>query len=363
MKRFIILPVLLVFALSLSGLNYFLRNELAATGIVYFEHPTDNLDLNILYQPEFNAGHSFGTDFTLKGQAMGNALIRQVFRRGDDLYNQRGKIYRLWLAGNTTQTEARVGLQRINFGSAQLLRPLQWFDNLDPKDKLEQTEGVQALLLRHYFLNNTNAWLWGIKGQGKNRGQMLTVTKEDTYEMGGRLQIPLLEGEIALSYNHRFETAFQTVDTGSEDRLGLDLHVDPGIGLWLEGYISQTEKPFIIDKYQMPVTLGADYTFEIGNGIYTILETQMYASAKEDISELEKKNITLAFAANYPIGLLDKVLYYGAVKDDSSTSLHTLIWRREYDRLSWDVVFFWDMGKLYKSYDSRGAKLLMAYIF
>ena len=37
------------------------------------------------------------------------------------------KPYRLWGRYSTRQLEVRVGLQKINFGSAHLLRPLMWF--------------------------------------------------------------------------------------------------------------------------------------------------------------------------------------------------------------------------------------------
>ncbi|MEE4285568.1 MAG: hypothetical protein V2I31_05450, partial [Mariniphaga sp.] len=46
-----------------------------------------------------------------------------------------GKIkpYRIWARYSTHQLELRAGLQKINFGSASLLRPLMWFDQVDPR--------------------------------------------------------------------------------------------------------------------------------------------------------------------------------------------------------------------------------------
>ena len=49
-----------------------------------------------------------------------------------------------WLRLSTSRFEARVGLQKINFGSATLFRPLMWFDSLDPRDPLQITDGVYA---------------------------------------------------------------------------------------------------------------------------------------------------------------------------------------------------------------------------
>jgi len=376
MKFCIALLLMLGISLCLSGFSATLRNEIAATGVVYFEHQKDNLDLSILYQPELNLSHDFSSDFSFMGQAMGNAMIRQIFRAGDDEFIQRGKLYRLWAKAGSHQLDARIGLQRLNFGSAQILRPLQWFDNLDPKDILEQTEGVQALLLRYYFLNNANIWLWGIRGEGKPHGQMLTLTKENTPELGGRIQYPLAKGEIGFTANHRFETQILGKETGSETRIGLDAKYDLGVGLWAEGYVSSTEDykiyylvgdqfepQLFMNKYQAPLTLGADYTISIGNGIYTLAEAQLWTEAEEKITQLRKEYLTYAVTANYPIGLLDTVLYYGTVRDDKSVSVHTLIWRRNYDKLSWDVSVFWDAGKLHELYNSRGINLVLAYVF
>ena len=44
--------------------------------------------------------------------------------------------YRVWGRYSTEQLEVRLGLQKINFGSATMLRALRWFDQVDPRDPL-----------------------------------------------------------------------------------------------------------------------------------------------------------------------------------------------------------------------------------
>ncbi|MFO7659652.1 MAG: hypothetical protein R6V77_01960, partial [Candidatus Cloacimonadaceae bacterium] len=331
---------------------------------------------SLLYQPDINVSHSFSPDFKMAGQAMGNVLFRQIFRSGEDDFMQRGKLYRLWLKAGSPQLEARLGLQRLNFGSAQILRPLQWFDNLDPTDILERTEGVQAILVRKYFLNNANLWFWGIRGEGKTRGATLIATQEATPELGGRIQYPLAKGEAALTLNHRFKTQIMGMDTGSETRIGLDAKYDLEVGIWAEGYISIPEDyefyylvgdefhPQVLkSKYQIPFTVGLDYTIGVGNGIYTMAEAQLWSEAESSLNKLSKEYLTFAVTANYPLGLLDTVYYFGTVRDDATVSTHTIIWRRLYDRWSFDASLFWDAGKLHKQYNSRGIKLVAAYVF
>jgi hypothetical protein len=80
------------------------------------------------------------------------------------------KPYRIWMRYTTDQFELRLGLQKLNFGSAYMLRPLMWFDQIDPRDPLQLTDGVWGLLARYYFLNNANLWLWGLYGNNEKRG-------------------------------------------------------------------------------------------------------------------------------------------------------------------------------------------------
>merc|ERR1712127_1137306 len=107
------------------------------------------------------------------------------------------------MGDNTNQFELRVGLQKIDFGSASLLRPIQWFNQIDPRDPLQLTNGVYGVLGRYYFLNNANIWLWTLYGNEKTRGFDALETNKKVPEFGGRIQYPTKKGEIALSYHHR----------------------------------------------------------------------------------------------------------------------------------------------------------------
>ena len=102
------------------------------------------------------------------------------------------KAYRLWLRLTTNQFEARVGLQKINFGSATLFRPLRWFDKIDPRDPLKLTDGVYGLLMRYYFEDNTNIWLWGLYDNNEIKGWEILPTKDNGIEFGGRIQTPVV---------------------------------------------------------------------------------------------------------------------------------------------------------------------------
>lgn len=113
------------------------------------------------------------------------------------------KAYRAWARFSGTQFELRAGLQKINFGSAAMLRPLMWFDKMDPRDPLQLTDGVWGLLGRYYFLNNASVWLWTLHGNKGQRAWEILETPGNRPEFGGRIQVPVLPGEAAFSYHYR----------------------------------------------------------------------------------------------------------------------------------------------------------------
>ncbi len=171
--------------------------------------------------------------------------------------------YRLFLRYGKGSYEIRAGLQQINFGSAVILRPLRWFDRIDPRDPLETTEGVYGLLGRGYFANNS-IWGWGLIGNSKPKGLETTPTPRWQPEGGGRLELALPKGEVGLSFHHRsteIADSLLPVDI-PENKSGRDGRWDIGVGIWFEGLLVHTGK-----NWQEQVMGGIDYTFGIGSGL------------------------------------------------------------------------------------------------
>ena len=92
----------------------------------------------------------------------------------------------------------RGGLQKINFGSANLLRPLMWFDQIDPRDPLQLTDGVWGILGRYYFLNNANIWVWGLIGNDQRKGWEVIPSVKNKPEFGFRVQMPIPGNYLSL---------------------------------------------------------------------------------------------------------------------------------------------------------------------
>lgn len=172
--------------------------------------------------------------------------------------------YRMFLSYGKQRYEVRVGLQQINFGSAMVLRPLRWFDRIDPRDPIQTTAGVYSVLCRYYFGNN-DAWLWVLLGNTKPKGLELTPTPKWLPEAGGRLELALPKGEMGGCFHHRWTIVLD--DTVGEEKFGLDARWDIGPGGWFEGALVYTA-----GRWQEQMMVGTDYTLALGNGLTVFAE-------------------------------------------------------------------------------------------
>lgn len=262
-------------------------------------------------------------------------------------WSSQGKIrpYRAWLRYSNDRMELRAGLQKINFGSAQLLRPLMWFDSLDPRDPLQFTEGVWGGLFRYYFKNNANLWFWALTGNNKRKGwEMTTNTKRFSPEFGGRFQMSVPSGETAVTLHYRESTFIPSSDQGIETgefRVGLDTKVDVGVGLCLETTYQRMLKDVGPLNNQLAITGGIDYTFGLGNGLGANLEHMFYTFGDSHFNKEYRYNST-ALMMNYPIGLSDMLLLIGMYEWEKQDGHLFVGWKREMDHVSINLNAFWN---------------------
>lgn len=307
--------------------NYNANNKLSLNGGIRYI-PTLDYDLK-LHKDRL-------IDFEGSANIFGTAGFRPF-----DSSDFRGKIkpYRLWARYSTHQFEFRTGLQKINFGSATLLRPLMWFDQIDPRDPLQLTDGVWGALARYYFLNNANIWLWGLYGNKNPKGWELIKTNSTIPELGGRVQWPVPRGEAAISYHHRvadsrnfYDTLYQYAKI-PENRIGFDAKLDLVVGCWFEGSWINKSKDMGMYTNQEILNLGADYTFGIGNGLTAIFEQLIAAYDKTPFAF----GNTLTFSMlnlTYPVGIfnnLNLIIYY----DWTNNAAYNFInWQMQFDKIS-----------------------------
>ncbi len=257
------------------------------------------------------------------------------------------KPYRAWIRYSTHQFELRLGLQKLNFGSASMLRPLMWFDQMDPRDPLQLTDGVWGLLARYYFLNNANVWLWGLYGNNEKRGWDVIPVNRKIPEFGGRLQLPVPSGEMAFSYHHRIADSRELGDDITsyekipENRFGFDAKWDLIAGLWVEGSYTNKSKDMGMLTNQLALNAGSDYTFAIGNGIYVAWEQLLAAYDKKPFSFSNSTSFSL-LTVSYPVGIFDKVstiIYYNWTGDAVYSFLS---WQRQFDKIILYIMGYWN---------------------
>jgi hypothetical protein len=302
------------------------------------------------YIPQFNyaipLNNSGKIDFEASANILGE-MGAKLFSEAD--FDGNIKPYRAWVRYSSNRTELRFGLQKINFGSAQMLRPLMWFDSIDPRDPLQLTDGVWALLWRYYFNNNTNIWLWGLYGNKNLRGMEMVAAEKQTPEVGGRIQVPIPRGEVALSYHRRSADIPSMQQLGitlpfdrvGESRVGFDIRMDVGVGLWLEGSWTKFNQNLDMFTNQEIATLGTDFTFGVGNGLTTTFEHLVFSYDKNSFAFANLNNFS-GLSLSYPINMFDSIsamAYY----DWSGGNPYIFInWQKQFNNLTFYLMGYWN---------------------
>jgi len=256
----------------------------------------------------------------------------------DDYYL---RLYRAKLRYATPRTETQLGLQKINFGPARLLRSLMWFDRLDPTDPLQMAEGVYALLFKYNTLDNAIFWLWSLIGNEDAKGFELLPTASGRPEYGGRWQCSLLKGEMGITlHTRRVDGSEFYLPDYTENRLALDGQWDLGAGLWFESVWQEQKADGLPYDWAKMITVGLDYTFNIGAGLYVIFEHMATVSSNEPFGWDEKTEVS-ACSISYPLSLLDSLQAIGYYSWEQKKYYQHLNWRRAYDRVAFNVSLFY----------------------
>ncbi|MDI6849167.1 MAG: hypothetical protein QME69_05175 [Candidatus Saccharicenans sp.] len=307
----------------------------------------------------------------------------------ENQFSSRLKPYRLSVKYASPRFEARLGLQKISFGSASLLRPLMWFERLDPRDPLQLTDGVYGLLVRTYISTRTNLWAWALYGNDDPKGWEALPTRRRHPEFGSRAQIPAGRGELALTVHHRrvnFDltnpaAALIPLNAGAppafnfpETRLALDGKWDIGPGIWFEANLTRQRSPHLAFPWQRAFTVGLDYTFALGHGLHLLgeyFQSDLASGALSGMTCAPFRARFLTASASYPLSFIDQlaaIFFY----DTRNRDLYSFVrWQRNYDRWSIHLMAFWNPAefRIFAAPDQpnlfagKGLQLLLIYTF
>lgn len=338
--------------------------------------PKNDLDMFIggRYLPELNYSYTFKNESMLDFETSANMYGSVLFHPFNNSKTD-GDIapYRIWGRFTGKQYELRVGLQKINFGTAMMLRPLQWFDEVDPRDPLQFTTGVYGVLGRYYFLNNANIWAWALYGNENPRGFELMKNNRDIPEFGGRLQFPVPRGEVGGTYHHRNTSSadlqsFAFYDNIPENRYALDGKWDVLIGLWFEAvHINKTKNVGMLTN-QTYLTLGVDYTFGIGSGLNVTLESMLLTYDKKAFTFENTSNVT-ATSIMYPLGFFDNISAMAYYAWESENFSFFINYEHQFKKLTGYIMAYYNpdsqsgMGatQFENSFSGPGVRLMLVY--
>ena len=243
---------------------------------------------------------------------------------GDSLYNNIQKNHRFWFRYSNEKIEARLGLQRIVFGPAQILRPLSWFDTFDLKDPTGQTNGVESIRLRWSPSNNVSVWSWLINND------------MDTLSYGGRAEVSSSIGELGFTFHLDPTNSTQTIGQigfpiyGSHKRFAIDYRFDGFIGFWNESALLKSQKSQIY-----LLTIGADYTIPVANGILIMTETLFSSNTYENNKTDQNYS---AIMASLPIGIMHMAMYITQFDWKQEKSYQYLRWSSIFDSFSFNLI-------------------------
>lgn len=281
----------------------------------------------VRYIPEFSTERSLTNELSIAS----DISLNGYWSVASELKPQTEvELYRMKLQLKSDASDMRLGLQKINFGPGHLLRPLMWFDLIDPRDPLKMTDGVWAARYRRFFSNNANLWLWGLYGNEDIRGNYEYATLADEPEFGGRLQYPIPRGEIGVNAHHRRAVIDEANPSFSENRLALDGRWNVLIGLWFETAIIERRTKNIPYEWLKLAMIGGDFTFGIGNGLYVLCEHEKISRSKEWYEDKQDFQLS-AYMLSYPLNLLDNVNLYGIYSWEMEKFYNYLGWQRTYD--------------------------------
>ena len=169
-------------------------------------------------------------------------------------------------------------------------------------------------------------------------------------EYGGRVQLPVPRGEIAISYHHRVADYSElysglpmiTETNFNENRMAVDGKWDLGIGLWFEYSRNLNDKDNqLISRWETYYNIGLDYTFSLGNGLNLISEFFHYGNNPDEGQEKTKSNYSI-LALSYPLSLSHNISGFVYYNWETKEWYRYLNLQLKYDYLSLYFMAFWN---------------------
>jgi len=278
--------------------------------------------------------------------------------------------YRVALNLQSSHSEYIIGLQKINFGQARILRPLMWFDALDPTDPLQLSSGVTGVSVTYNYEFGWSSQAWLLL-PGEPIGWEAFSDKSGIVETGGRLIIPSNRGQIGMSTHWRIADVSDLYPDDPdlyEARIGLDGFWDVGVGLWVESAYKHQELSTRTFLDQIQATIGSDYTIWIGDGLHILVEHMLISSWHSPLIDDQTSQLSTAMFT-YALTVFDQVSLLLFMNWENKTPLAYLSWGRTYDDFRFTLGAFYkkiddsqnNRSAFNSNFSGKGIQLIVAY--
>ena len=127
--------------------------------------------------------------------------------------------------------------------------------------------------------------------------------------------------------------------TPPEHRVGLDGKWDVGIGLWFEGAVIERDTDLLPYRYRQMLTVGADYTFDLGTGLTALGEHFRLQESNDLFGSGETVQIS-ALSMTYRTSIVDQLSLIASHEWEGDQSSFFLEWRRTWDRWRLHLIGF-----------------------
>jgi len=310
------------------ALPYFLNAQFLSTkgqlwigGLKGNNAPTNqsSLEMSIGYIPTASFYKDMNNDMLFDAEL---AYKAEQYYSGDLLLLDNFEPHRVWMRFSSQRMEARIGLQKITFGPAQMLRSLSWFDSFDLKDPTGQTDGVDAFRFQWFPSNSFSVWSWIVRNEQR------------AVSFGWRGELSSHMGEWGITVHHDPTDTLQMIgQTGAwfdqrHNRVALDFRYDGLMGFWNENALI-----FSKGKNITLATIGADYTLPVASGILIMTESMLINSSQKN-----SDRVYTAFMASVPLGMIHQIMFITQLDWEEEKIYNYLRWSATYDRYSLNFI-------------------------
>jgi len=177
--------------------------------------------------------------------------------------------------------------------------------------------------------------MWSLLGNDDFTGVNIFQSNPYVPEVGGRISQPVGPVELGITTHRRQLQNTGSTEKSYESRMGYDGYMECGAGLWFESSISRFTHTLI--KKTQNTTIGLDYTFGLGNGLYLAIENSL---VQNHWIHSSSKSESYIFMLNYPLNWLNTVSLYQIFLPENNSQITYVNWQHTTDNVMIFVSLF-----------------------